>query len=295
MKKNKEFERKDICVSSDIEISDDNPHEIIAYLETRFDVDKKFGLNINDEDGTWLNMYAFFNPFEDTLRIQCIISRDDSEETFDYTTTQTESEIIKDLIEETLCQYHAQTPKGFCLGIKDKYEKMHTEFYKTIKESVIDNGDMRKLHFAYKNQDISYLTNILCQMHEIYFKMFGNDEIPSDMGFVSIPSVVLGSNNKIFLAITEFENFYSGEHWNTHFITPYGIYSHMSNNTNPVTKNYVEGVFPHQYWCTDEYNENDRTPCPKEISDMINKARAQVGQGEICTKEVNFGLTMGGM
>ena len=37
---------------------------------------QKFGINTASEDGTWLNMYAKYNPFADTLRIECEISRD---------------------------------------------------------------------------------------------------------------------------------------------------------------------------------------------------------------------------
>ena len=77
MKENMELERGDIEVDADIHISDDNENEIVAYLETWFDVDKKFEVHTNADEGTWLNMYGKFNPFEDTLRIECEICRDD--------------------------------------------------------------------------------------------------------------------------------------------------------------------------------------------------------------------------
>ena len=43
MKENNELERSDIIVLRDMEIDDESGQEIIAYLETWFDVDKKFG------------------------------------------------------------------------------------------------------------------------------------------------------------------------------------------------------------------------------------------------------------
>ena len=57
MKENKELERNDIAIDRDMEVDYDIGQEIMVYIETWFDVDKKFGLNIADEDGTWLNMY----------------------------------------------------------------------------------------------------------------------------------------------------------------------------------------------------------------------------------------------
>ena len=88
MKENKELERNDIAIDRDMEVDYDIGQEIMVYIETWFDVDKKFGLNIADEDGTWLNMYGKYDPFEDSLRIECEISRDNGSEYFDYTPTE---------------------------------------------------------------------------------------------------------------------------------------------------------------------------------------------------------------
>ena len=54
MKENNELERTDIAVDSDMEVDCDIGQEITAYIETWFDVDKKFGINTALDDGTWL-------------------------------------------------------------------------------------------------------------------------------------------------------------------------------------------------------------------------------------------------
>ena len=64
MKDNMELERKDLAVDADMQVDEDIGHEILAYLETWFDVDKKFNIHTAEDDGTWLNMYARYNPFE---------------------------------------------------------------------------------------------------------------------------------------------------------------------------------------------------------------------------------------
>ena len=114
MKENNELERTDIAVDSDIEVDCDIGQKITAYIETWFDVDKKFGINTASEDGTWLNMYAKYNPFADTLRIECEISRDSGSSYFDYGPTIAESQLIKDMIAEKLMQGHGRTPQEFC-------------------------------------------------------------------------------------------------------------------------------------------------------------------------------------
>ena len=100
MKENNELERADLVIDRDMEVDCDIGQEITVYIEAWFDADKKFGLNIADEDGTWLNLYGKYNPFEDTLRIECEISREDGSEYFDYTPTEAESKLIKDMIAE---------------------------------------------------------------------------------------------------------------------------------------------------------------------------------------------------
>ena len=114
MKENNELERADIAVDRDMEVDCDIGQEITCYIETWFDVDKKFGLNIADEDGTWLNLYGKYNPFEDTLRIECEISRKDGSEYFDYQPTDSEAQLIKQMIAEKIRQVYHQTPQDFC-------------------------------------------------------------------------------------------------------------------------------------------------------------------------------------
>ena len=119
MKTSLEFEKKDLVVDREMEVDDDIGQEITAYLESWFDVDKKFGLNINDEDGTWLNMYAKYNPFEDNLRIECEISRENGSDYFEYEPTENESKLIKEMIAEKIMQEHGETPQEFCNRFTD--------------------------------------------------------------------------------------------------------------------------------------------------------------------------------
>ena len=124
MKDNLELERHNLAVDREMEVDEDIGQEITAYLEIWFDVDKKFGLHINDEDGTWLNMYAKYNPFEDTLRIECEISRDQGSEYFDYEPTKNEATLIKEMIAEKIRQEHGETPQEFCDKTTDYKQEM---------------------------------------------------------------------------------------------------------------------------------------------------------------------------
>lgn len=119
MKDNLELERGDIVIDRDMDVDCDIGQEITVYIETWFDVDRKFGIHISGDDGIWLNMCGKFNPFEDSLRIECEISRDDGSSYFDYEPTAAESQLIKDMITEKIKEEYGQTPQEFCEEISE--------------------------------------------------------------------------------------------------------------------------------------------------------------------------------
>lgn len=117
MKQNLELERDDMYVDRDIQNDDENSQQIVAYLETRFDVNKKFNLNLDCEAGEWVNLYGIYNPFSDFLTVEYVVSTDDKEESFYYTPTKAEAELIKDMITQKIQEEYGQTPIEFCLDI----------------------------------------------------------------------------------------------------------------------------------------------------------------------------------
>lgn len=112
MKKNKQLEFSDLRIDPELDI-DFNTNEISVYLETWFDVDRKFDLHINDDDDTWLNMYARFNPFEDTLKIDCVIDSPNNHQSFEYKPTDDESTLIKNMIKDYIYIEYGENPKDF--------------------------------------------------------------------------------------------------------------------------------------------------------------------------------------
>lgn len=113
MKRNGELETKDIRIG-DLETDGDEGKEIVAYIETWFDVDKKFCVDTSSDDDAWLNMYARYDPFANTLRVECEISRADGSSCFDYEPTRNETEMIKDMIAQKLQILYEQSPREFC-------------------------------------------------------------------------------------------------------------------------------------------------------------------------------------
>ena len=114
MKENNELTRGDIAIDRDMQIDGDEGREIIVYIETWFDVDKKFFIDTASDDDAWLNLYGHYNPYDDTLRLEGEISCQDGSSYFDYEPTKAEAQLIKEMIAEKLQEVYQQTPQELC-------------------------------------------------------------------------------------------------------------------------------------------------------------------------------------
>lgn len=114
MNTNGEFTKDDLVVDRDMDLDCHIGQDILVYFECWFDVNSKFNINIPRDEDIWLNMYGRYNPYEDTLTVECEIDREDGSSYFDYIPTNAESQLMKDLITEKIQQEYHQTPKEFC-------------------------------------------------------------------------------------------------------------------------------------------------------------------------------------
>lgn len=115
MKENLELERSDIWIDREMEVDCDIGQQITVYIETLFDAAKKFASLADTSDIDWINMYGKFNPYEDSLLIECAINLPDGDIKYvDYQPTEAEAQLIKEMITEKIREVHDQTPQEFC-------------------------------------------------------------------------------------------------------------------------------------------------------------------------------------
>ena len=100
-----ELTRDDIVIDPDMDTDFDDGHTVQAYVETWFDVDKKFGTHTADEEETWVNFYAKYNTESGELKTQYRVSRPDGSDWHNYTPTEKEKQLILQMMEEC-CQDH---------------------------------------------------------------------------------------------------------------------------------------------------------------------------------------------
>lgn len=123
-----EFDDNVLSVDNDIQVETGTGNEITASFECWFDVEKKLALRLPDDDDIWVDMYGKYNPFDDKLKIECVINKQKGSIYFDYTPTDNEDRCIKNLITKTIREEYNQTPQEFCEGFysTDDIRKEHS-------------------------------------------------------------------------------------------------------------------------------------------------------------------------
>jgi len=114
-----EMNRSNIKIDSDMDIDPyDPPMSVCAYVEIWFDVNKKFGLCLLDDDSTWVNLYATYYPCEHQLVMEYYIDTDESQTgPFYYEPTVEEYKTIIEMIEEKCMEVEGLS----CMDALKKY------------------------------------------------------------------------------------------------------------------------------------------------------------------------------
>ena len=113
-----ELQCSKLRVDRDIQVADDG-RSLTVYLETWFDAGKKFNVDLSSDDA-WLNLYATYDPFADTLKMAYTVETDTFSSTNDYYPTDNEALLVKAMITEHIQNEYRQTPQEFCQEVTDE-------------------------------------------------------------------------------------------------------------------------------------------------------------------------------
>ncbi len=106
------FESGDIEIRENIELNIEHSN-LFVVMEEWFDVDKKFGINVNNDDNVWVNLFADYQPFSGELRIFYDIDADKKAYEREYIPTDEEKELFVQQIEQACEQQTKMSCKEF--------------------------------------------------------------------------------------------------------------------------------------------------------------------------------------
>lgn len=101
-----ELQRHQIKIDRDLQIDDESGHSIIAYIETYFNVDKKFGTQTAEDDSAWINFYGKYDTETGKLTSFFFVETDSGTEYYDYYPTESEEKLIAEMMQEVSLREH---------------------------------------------------------------------------------------------------------------------------------------------------------------------------------------------
>ncbi|MDO4563336.1 MAG: hypothetical protein Q4C12_05830 [Clostridia bacterium] len=127
------FEESDFCIHEDLELSVDNQH-ITALVETLFDVDKKFGINVSQSEDAWVNLYACYNPVTESLKAFYYIYTYNGNFERKYIPTDDEKKIFVNVMEQACIKQNKMNCREF-------YIREYAAYADKMSLACVQNGD----------------------------------------------------------------------------------------------------------------------------------------------------------
>ena len=149
-----------------------------------------------------------------------------------------------------------------------------------INDNILPSIDYAELQKSY-NMDMAYAKGILNRLHDAMIQVYGSDkldEYDSDEGFVIIPGVVCGKENKnLCVALLELDLSSSGEHWGTSCLCNQGVVSQNNTGKDPVADKVFREIGAYDYCYTAVIPDDihvDKSRLPDELKAVLNDFRS---------------------
>lgn len=140
--------------------------------------------------------------------------------------------------------------------------------------------DLNELSESYVSEDKLYMKEVLRQMHQAFIEAAGTDDLgelaEAGEDFITLPAIIQAEDTgEMCLGLIDIDLSSSGEHWNTTFMTKYGIYDYDREKADTPAQKEIGKFFPHRYYYTPTYDGDIhiRGEKPKEIQEVLDYAK----------------------
>ena len=127
------FEESDFCIHEDLKLSVDNQY-ITALIVTQFDVDKKFGINVLEDEDAWVNLYADYNPVTESLKVFYYIDSYNGNYEREYIPTEDEKQAFISVMQQACIKQNEMNCREF-------YIREYTAYADEMSLACVRDGD----------------------------------------------------------------------------------------------------------------------------------------------------------
>ena len=163
----------------------------------------------------------------------------------------------------------------------DITDNKNKEFIKKLNGFLVGKDfEMSKLAKSYETEDKQYAKDVLREMHRIFVQTYETDCIDEiddfDNDFLYVPAVIRSiDTGKACIGLVYLDRTSSGEHWDTAYMTKFGIISQSDAHDNEMAINEMKSYMPYTYWYTPEYEGDihvNKQKMPDDIKEMLDYA-----------------------
>ena len=152
-------------------------------------------------------------------------------------------------------------------------EKLMDDYLKAVNRDVLPGFHWLGLKQAYQNHDYEPVKQLLKKLHDAFLKVYGTDCLDESYDFILAPAAIrVRATGDIYAGLVELDLSSSGEHWDTSFITPCGVFSQSDETLNEQQREYVDSFIPYDYYYTSDIPGDihvDKGNIPDDIREML--------------------------
>ena len=152
-------------------------------------------------------------------------------------------------------------------------EKLMNDYLNMVNREVLPGFHWLGLKLAYQNHDYEPVKQLLKKLHDAFLKVHGTDCLDESYDFILAPAAIrIRGTGEIYAGLVELDLSSSGEHWDTSFITPCGVFSQSDETLNESQCEYVRSMIPYDYYYTPDIPGDihvDKQNIPDDIREML--------------------------
>jgi hypothetical protein len=153
------------------------------------------------------------------------------------------------------------------------------QFISKLNRGILPKIDYGRLEKSCADGADEYAKEILGTLHKAFVDVYGSnyaDESTGDM--VMAPAVIRArESGKLCIGLVTLDVTSSGEHWETSFLTRFGVLDQGDEQLTPKEKEYIKEMIPYDYWYTIALPRDfhvDFGSAPKEVKELLDYAQA---------------------
>ncbi len=168
---------------------------------------------------------------------------------------------------------------------KSRSYNLFKTYVERIEKNILSKMDFKEYMKALNENDTLYLAELLKQFHDEFDTVYETEVVENEFEWVSVPAVIKARDSgKLTLGLVNLDLTERAEHVYTSFITPNGLYHHITDDVPDDLADFILPFIPYDYYYTIEIPHDihvDMNCMPDEVRRIIGYCNKVYFEGDI--------------